>query len=318
MGTTKIDWCDYTWNPVTGCTPCSPGCEHCYAAGIARRFWGERPFSEVRWHEERLSEPLSWRRPGRVFVCSMGDLFHPDVPAEFIADVFDIMASAGLSCRKRHEHDEECWQGEGHTYLVLTKRPERMQQVLSEQIHQAMRDWPGDRCLSMAMEVGDWPLPNVWLGVTVCNQAEADAKIPLLLQTPAARRFVSIEPMLGPVDLAHLHVGTHGALIDCLAGDVMTAKGEIYAAAPSALDWVIVGGETGAGARPMHPNWVRGVRDQCQATGVPFFFKSWGKWAPTGLTIVDSTETWAEMQRYGHKASAGHLLDGVELRQFPA
>lgn len=295
MGRTDIEWTDYTWNPVTGCTPCSPGCEHCYAAGIAKRFWKDRPFSEVRCHEDRLHEPLSWRRPGRVFVCSMGDLFHPDVPTEFIIRVWQKIAALD------------------HTFLILTKRPQRLLEFTQM----------GTEQMARAREMGNpwmeiWPR-HVWLGVTACNQAEADAKIPILLETPAARRFVSIEPMLGPVDLGKW-LG-----LELFEGDssVGIPGPNVIQTETPAIDWVIVGGETGPGARPMHPDWVRGVRDQCVAAGVPLFVKQWGEWSevyPRGRNLSYMHETMigrTVMYRVGRKA-AGHLLDGREWREFPS
>ena len=223
---TQIEWCDATWNPITGCTPCSPGCEHCYARRMLARHLPGMGHSgdpgEVTFHSDRMEVPLHWRKPRRVFVCSMSDLFHKDVPARWVRTVFSFMARAPQ-----------------HTYLLLTKRAERA------------RSWFG---LNNAF--GQIP-ENVWLGVTACNQAEADAKIPVLLQTPAALRFASIEPMLGPVDLDRwLRVRRAGYM--------------------PALDWVICGGETGAGARPMLDWWAMAVMRQCLATSVPFFYKGAG------------------------------------------
>lgn len=236
--TTKIEWTDATWNPVTGCTPCSPGCEHCYAKRMAARFpqvhGGE--FETILTHPDRMDQPLHWRKPRRVFVCSMGDLFHELMGRDDIAAVYRMMAL--------------CPQ---HTFLVLTKRIHIANTVLTDWAHSRMR-----------REGTAAPLPNVWLGVTVCNQAEADAKIPVLLATPAALRFVSIEPMLGPVAL-------NRALPDAQS----RGNGDAY------LDWVICGGETGPGAREMRVEWARALRNQCVAAAVPFFFKGWGiKLAP--------------------------------------
>lgn len=248
--TTRIEWTDATWNPVTGCTPCSPGCDHCYAAAMAARFpqvhgyvymseaddpeRGEpQTFGRVRFHGNRLMQPLHWRTPRRVFVCSMGDLFHPDVPTDWRTRVWDVMESAS-----------------GHTFQVLTKRPEAMLDYMT---------WYGHM------------LPNVWLGVTVCTQAEADVKIPVLLDTPAALRYVSIEPMLGTVDLRQEWFCGFEACRDhgkapCDHPDCESRR----------LRWVICGGETGPGARALNADWVRSVRDQCVTAGVPFFFKGRG------------------------------------------
>ncbi|HZU87410.1 MAG TPA: phage Gp37/Gp68 family protein [Anaerolineaceae bacterium] len=253
MGNTQIEWADKVWNPVTGCTPVSAGCAHCYAERIAKRFWKDRPFSKVMCHEDRLDDPLRWKKPARVFVNSMSDLFHPDVPALFTHRVFQTM----LKCPQ-------------HTFMILTKRPGEMIQY-----------------------VPVFPLGNVWLGVSVEDQKTADERIPLLLQTPAAVRFVSCEPMLGPVNLTnlygHIQIGEHVDLcVNALAGKYAPAwagrktrtdksLAELYA---GKLDWVICGGESGPGARPMHPDWVMGLRDQCTSADVPFFFKQWGEWHP--------------------------------------
>lgn len=275
---TKIEWCDATWNPITGCTPCSPGCEHCYAANMVRRFphlhgyyddpaptgQGDQvefhgvanptPFATVQFHPERLGAPLHWRRPRRVFVCSMGDLFHEDVTGEWRRRVALVMAN--------------CPQ---HTFLMLTKRPQYV------------------GAFNRATEYVGGVEPNWWLGVTVCNQAEANEKIPVLLQTPAALRFVSIEPMLGPVNLGGM-IGQGAHCPHCGDIDLVDEDGCCRTCGRDAIwygvDWVICGGETGAGARPMHPRWVRSLRDQCEAAGVPFFFKGWGDWAPFATTAV--------------------------------
>lgn len=229
---TKIEWCDATWNPITGCTPCSPGCDHCYAAILARRFpglhdagnplWPAMPFYRQQFHPERLDKPLHWRKPRRIFVGSMTDMFHDAMRPDWLISVLNIILTAD-------------W----HTYMLLTKRPQNVGAAL-------------------------WELPNVWLGVTVCNQAEADAKIPVLLQTPAALRFVSVEPMLGAVDLEKFL---------CARTD---KNGEPIGLRRDGIDWVICGGETGPGARKTHWTWPNDLRDQCAATGVPFFYKGWG------------------------------------------
>lgn len=305
MGTTKIEWADRVWNPVTGCTKVSEGCRNCYAERIAKRFWGERPFSQVQCHKDRLDDPLHWRKPRRVFVDSMSDLFHPDVPDEFIFRVFKIMEM------KKH-----------HTFIILTKRPDRMKSLCKP-------FWREDGKLityPCGMGVGGYTLPNVWLGVSVENQKTADERIPLLLQTPAAVRFVSIEPMLGPVNL-------NWWLEKCSAcGEPVSLDsrwrypiGHVETIPDPQIDWVICGGETGPGARPMHPDWARSVRDQCQAAGVPFFFKGFGQWRPSkyplfpvenkdpdgGCTFEDGTQV------IRLKSKAGRLLDGQEWNEFP-
>lgn len=274
---TGIEWTDATWNPVTGCAKVSAGCKHCYA----ERNWGRlqhlpayagRAFTDVATHADRLLQPLSWKRPRRIFVNSMSDLFHQDIHDDFIGMVFRTMARAPQ-----------------HTFQVLTKRAERMQHLLT---HPKTRGFVGD---------APWPLPNVWIGVSVEDQATADKRIPLLLDTPAAVRWISAEPLLAPIDLAE-H-GLHGG--------------------PGQLDWVVVGGESGPKARPMHPEWARGLRDQCSAAGVPFLFKQWGEWLPSDAE--DQPVYRGEHRHLGEhwhafkigKKLAGRLLDGVFHDVYP-
>lgn len=278
--TTGIEWVrnpdgtkGRTWNPILGCTHVSEGCDNCYAARLASGRLKHRAEYEglaeggkftgkVRLLPERLDAPLRVREPTTWFVNSMSDLWHDEVPADFIAEVFGVMAVAG---RYRH-----------HVFQVLTKRPGRMASVLGtdafrDKVASAAYRWAKDRTAAGALaddiypesrfiggQPTHWPLPNVWLGVSVESQKWADVRIPKLLETPAAVRFLSCEPLLGPVNLAGL-----------LQGDARVG-----------IDWVIVGGESGPGARPMHPDWARSLRDQCVAAGVPFFFKQWGEWAP--------------------------------------
>lgn len=246
---TGIEWTDATWNPVTGCTKVSAGCDHCYAETIAHRFTGSKAYPngfQVTLRPERLDQPLRWKRPRRIFVNSMADLFHDDVPDEYIAQVFAVMAAA--------PH---------HTFQVLTKRHARMRSLLnSDGFLDAVTEADGREgyCATAGLTTYTWPLPNVWLGVSTENQKWANIRIPALLDIPAAVRFISAEPLLGPIDL-----------------DAIPVRG------PD-LDWVIVGGESGPGARPMHPDWARSLRDQCTAAGVPFLFKQWGEYAPGRIT----------------------------------
>lgn len=304
---TGIEWTDATWNPVEGCSMAKGsekgGCLNCYAArtalrrpesGLAvMRDSGPRWTGKVGLVEKRLEIPLHWRAPRRIFVNSMSDLFHESLPDEAIDRIFAVMAN----CKQ-------------HTFQVLTKRPERM-------VRWASRDVMGVRLqtawgLIRGTGWGNgsarpWPLPTVWLGVSVEDQPTADARIPLLLQTPAAKRFISYEPALGALDIRRW----------------LTSQDEcIYVAGKPTrgLDWGICGGESGLGARPMHPDWARSIRDQCVAAGVPFFFKQNGEYAsvsevagpgahhhfPDGVTV----------RRVGKK-KAGALLDGREWRQFP-
>ncbi len=276
---TKIDWADEVWNPTVGCEKVSPGCAHCYAEKWAARLagMGQDVYKDVinehgQWNHivfmlpKRLDIPARWKKPRRIFVDSMSDLFHPGVTDWFIKQVFGVMEA-----------------NPQHTFMVLTKRAQRM----------SLLDLP--------------ELPNVWLGVSVENQAVADERLPWLMMTPAGMRFVSCEPLLGPVDLfAH------------------TGETEPIDPYPQKLDWVICGGESGPGARPMHPDWARSIRDQCQDAGVPFFFKQWGEWWPgeQGRLYDISTNlktSWTdgqEMYRIG-KHAAGHLLGGREWRDMP-
>ena len=236
MNKTKIAWCDYTWNPVSGCTKVSEGCRNCYAASIAKRFWGERRFSDVICHEDKLNEPLKVKKPARVFVNSMSDLFHPDVSYDFAIDVFYRMALFNRN-----------------TYIVLTKRPERMIEFFKKW-DDAIMVWQ-----SIGRPYFKFPLRNVWLGVSIENQQTADERIPLLLQTEAAVRFVSYEPALGPVDFYKAC-----GLDSHIAPQFSWIKG-------NGIDWVIMGCESGPKRRPMSLDWARSMRDQCQDANVTFF-----------------------------------------------
>jgi protein gp37 len=254
------------WNPVRGCSKVSPGCEHCYAEVMAARFpWGKPVTANGRWSgkiqllPEKLAEPLGWKKPCRVFVNSVSDLFHDGVPEEFIRAVFTTMARA-----------------RAHTFLVLTKRPRRMLDVMSA--------WERDG-LTLREGCGV-VLPNVWLGVTAEDQARADERIPVLLQTPAAVRFVSVEPMLGAVDLSRFMWPTHwhwdakfktpeaalaaGAFAERQRQSLVHADCRF-------IDWAIVGGESGTKARPLDLAWARSIQGQCRAAGVPYFFKQMGR-----------------------------------------
>ena len=229
----KIEWTDSTWTPVTGCTKTSPGCKHCYAETFAERWRGtpghpyEQGFDLKLW-PDRLGLPLSWKKPRTIFVNSMSDLFHEEIPTAFIEKVFAAMTAAS-------------W----HVFQVLTKRADRLADIA------ATLTWPS----------------NVWMGVSI-ETARYAWRVDRLRTVPAAVRFLSIEPMLEPIDGLDLH----------------------------GIDWVIVGGESGPGARPLNPDWVRGIRQQCQKSGVPFFFKQWG-----GV----------------HKKKAGRTLDGLTWDELP-
>lgn len=273
-----IEWTDATWNPVT-CTKVSAGCKNCYAERLFHRAYGReaimtpsghyhdgkellgariREFTDISIHPERLDQPLRWKKSRRIFVNSMSDLFHEGVPDDFIGKCFYIMAHAAH-----------------HTFQVLTKRPERMERWFNEFLwlknQLRKEDYPAPTFFGSG-----WPLKNVWLGVSVEDQATANDRIPLLLQTPAAVRFVSYEPALGPVNLQSIDTG------DAILYPLRTwidVEGRGRAPCPR-IDWIIAGGESGPNARPSHPDWFRSVRDQCAAAGVPFFFKQFGEWLP--------------------------------------
>ncbi|MDE2096717.1 MAG: phage Gp37/Gp68 family protein [Patescibacteria group bacterium] len=272
----NIDWCDATWNPVTGCSHVSPGCERCYAEALSlRRGWSKHPWGaqyaaeNVVLHPDRLDQPLHWKKPRRVFVNSMSDLFHEQVPWDFIAKVFAIM--------------QRCPR---HTFQILTKRPERMQAFVSDVDERAGH--------LIRADGNNWPLPNVWLGVSVEDQRRADERIPLLLQTPAAVQFVSYEPALGPVDFSkYLRCcpSCGQPRPDRYADSCAYCEGGHFG-----IDWLICGGESGPNHRPFDLDWARSARDQCQAAGVKFFFKQVG-----GIT----------------PKAGGRLLDGCEWNEYP-
>lgn len=258
-----IEWTDATWNPVTGCTKVSPGCAHCYAETFAERFRGVpgHPFAQgfdIKLWPERLALPLRWKEPRRIFVNSMSDLFHEAIPDKFIEKIFEVMTQA--------DH---------HVFQVLTKRAERMAAWTRSKFSGS-----GDptRQPGCGQKNGPNPWPgHVWLGVSVENQ-RFTSRIRYLKQTAAPIRFLSIEPLVGPVDL-------EGWMLE-------------------GIRWVIVGGESGPHARPVKPEWVFKIREQCQKHRVPFFFKQWGTYDPSG-------------KRVGKKA-AGRILDGRTWDEMPA
>ncbi len=250
---TSIEWTDQTWNPVSGCSKVSGGCKNCYAERLFPRPYPGRKFTDVRCHPERLDKPLHWRRSRRVFVNSMSDLFHDDVPDDFIKLVFAAMARAPQ-----------------HVFQVLTKRPERMRTFCRDRLRagdcfgdtwsrRVRKEYCGGSVLDHSVAPYSLPLPNVWLGVSVEDQATADERIPLLLDTPAALRFVSCEPLLSAVALPWLIYG----LLDRNHYNV--------------IDWVIVGGESGSKSRPCDLRWVRDIVAQCNEAVVPCFVKQLGR-----------------------------------------
>ena len=290
----KIEWTNETWNPVRGCSRVSPGCDNCYAMRMARRQdhlggayegltrIGKRgvDWSGVaRFVPEALAQPLRWRKPRRVFVNSMSDLFHPSLTNEQIAAVFGVMAA----CPR-------------HTFQVLTKRAERMREwfewaerlgAASTPIRIALgaREFIDEARINGCHgdEIAPWPLPNVWIGVSTEDQRRADERIPHLLATPAAVRFVSAEPLLGPIDfgsipanLPTLPGGEVGDWFDALNGTSEGPDGSTSSADYPTLDWVIPGGESGNGARQCDVEWVRSIVRQCRNAGVACFVKQLG------------------------------------------
>lgn len=302
MGKTSIEWTEYSWNPLRGvkgkwhCTKVSPGCANCYAERVNHRFGGPMytvGADTIRLDEKVLTEPLQWRKPRMVFVCSMTDLFHEDVADDMIDQVFAVMRLA-----------------KDHTFQVLTKRPERAAKWFSDVSEEfERRDYVASAALAINQDTlsskneyrvqpEDWPLPNVWLGVSCENQEMADKRIPILLQIPAAVRWVSAEPLLGPIDLWK----TSRAIdID------FTADGRAKCMLKHNIDWLVAGGESGPAARPCHPDWPRSIRDQCAAAGVPFFWKQWGEYAEP--EIVSEDRMMLGLKRVGKKL-AGRTLDG--------
>lgn len=287
MSESKIEWTDETWNPTRGCVKVSPGCANCYAERFAERFRGVKghPYEQgfdIRLVPEKLADPLKLAPGTKVFVNSMSDIFFEEIPDRFIDSVFAAMADAPHV-----------------TFQVLTKRARRMR----EYIDSTVDNWGRHGCY------WDVPLPNVWLGISAEDQQRLDERVPDLLATPAAVRWLSIEPLLGPI----------------------TA---IATAVVVSIDWVVVGGESGPRARPMHPDWARSIRDQCVEAHVPFFFKQWGEFLTAaeahnqGLNWTTSTllhghaksdpamHAAEQMARVGKKA-AGRELDGRVWDEMP-
>jgi protein gp37 len=265
---TGIQWTAATWNPTTGCDRVSPGCDHCYAMTLAKRLKGmgsvkyqadgdpstSGPGFGVAVHPGALDQPIRWKRPRRIFVNSMSDLFHKDIPESFIAEVFAVMAAAGQ-----------------HTFQVLTKRHARMRSLLSRE------DFWLDVFLIAENQYGGseraWPLPNVWLGVSAEDQPWADIRIPALNRTPAAVRFVSAEPLISPI---RLHRGHAYCPVHDFPGGFCSGP------CPDLIlpDWLIIGGESGQGARAMEIGWARSLVQECRAAGIAPFVKQLGsRWA---------------------------------------
>jgi protein gp37 len=275
MGKSKIEWTDAVWNPITGCSKVSEGCRNCYAERLWPRLramgntvYVDRNFNDVACHHERLDQPLKWKKPRKIFVNSMSDLFHEDVPDIFIIDVLSVIAEASQ-----------------HTFFILTKRPERMNEIFNHET--IANDVWLQTSRGVNAEKSPWPLKNLWLGVTAENQQRADERIPVLLQIPAAVRFVSAEPMLGLVDLSSY-------LSRCSSCNAPINKNDSswrwngicwehkcpgnhpqvgHFAANAGVDWVICGSETGPNRREACIEWIGDLCDQCEHAGVPFFLK---------------------------------------------
>lgn len=310
----KIEWTGDTWNPLIGCDKVSAGCKNCYAIktawirqhnpAMAEKYAGvveKTANGSLNWtgkismHNASLEKPFRKSQPTVYFVNSMSDLFHKDVPLLFIADVFAVMSLT-----------------ERHTYQVLTKRIDRAAEVLnSDEFKEALTNAcnrlhhefikPLEQAVYFHDEVmADYPLPNVWIGTSVEDQKAADERIPYLLQIPAAVRFLSCEPLLDEVNLTGY--------------------------TSSSIGWVIAGGESGKGARPMHPDWVRLLRDQCNKANIPFFFKQWGEYTPVHDLRCNEPgikgKQWytfdpeTSVCKVGKKA-AGRLLDGQLHDEYP-
>lgn len=341
----RIEWTEATWNPLRGCSRVSAGCQRCYAERMAARFAAEgQPYEglihpsthgwngKVRLVPEVLKQPVRWQRPRQIFVNSMSDLFHESVSDEWIDTIFGIMWACLYN---RHEHP-------GHVFQILTKRAARMRDYLMQD---RRRQWADaavhhgggldpDGIFDQTMELSKMgPHPRIWLGVSVENQAAADERIPLLLETPAAVRWLSCEPLLGPINFRWVHYA-HQASGQTYREYLNTQGAINQYEALRKIDWIVVGGESGPGARPMHPDWARTLRDQCAAAGVPYFFKQWGDWLPvdtpsdeecfaddgsdrqlTGRLVIGHAGD-HPVARIGKKR-AGRLLDGVLHDAYP-
>ncbi len=356
MGKSKIEWTDAVWNPVVGCEKVSEACKNCYAIGMAHRLAGIEHSAKkyegitkkteggrinftgkVRLDEASLLKPFQWKKGKKIFANSMGDLFHKDVPFEWIDKVFAVMALC--------PH---------HTFQILTKRPERMREYFESRVSNfnqpiedcileivrkddivfennknnawvsLFKEWVDEGGQKAYCTLSTDAMPNVWLGATVENQKTANERIPHLLACPAKVRFLSCEPLLEAIDLNGIFEdfcdGGKMSYIYPLKGYRHTTQTIKNTTIPK-IDWVIVGGESGRGARPTHPDWVRSIRDQCKEAGVPFFFKQWGEWLPAdGRRLYQYKRIDIDfetcMLKVGKHAS-GRLIDGQEHNEMP-
>lgn len=312
----KIEWTEKTWNPLAGCTRISAGCENCYAEVMAHRLMhmGQEKYADtvkktaggkIQWtgkiniDEAALSIPYKTKKPTMFFVNSMSDLFHNNVPFEFIEKVYMVMV-----------------ENSQHIFQVLTKRPKRMVEFF-EWLATGVKKVGLDSVPTQSSNIMDYlsALPNVWWGVSVEHQEAANERIPYLLKIPAVVRFLSCEPLLGYVDLTNAFWSKNQVPI-----------GELRDLLVNKIDWVIAGGESGHNARPMHPDWVIDLKNQCKEVNVPFFFKQWGEWAPVHDLRVNEKgiagKTWytfdpdTSVCKVGKKLS-GSKINGIEYKEFP-
>ena len=327
----KIEWTNETWNPVIGCSKISEGCENCYAEKMAFRLahmeWSndyrklnycnvicpdtKKWTGKTQFVKEAITKPLEWKKPRKIFVCSMGDLFHETISFESID-----MLMAIITCSPQH------------TFQILTKRPERMLEYFTQDKRKLIEGWEdasyeigisdkngepdGAACYIYNRSQDEWPLKNIWLGVTCENQQRTNERLPVLLKIPAAKKFISCEPLLGDIDFYKF------------SSSLPSDKNHPWRneAILFGIDWLIVGGETGTNASPMHPDWARNLKYQCIPAKVPFFFKGWGEYAPHMAYLNKSIKTVCHntieynMCKVG-KTKSGSLLDGVEYNEMP-
>lgn len=317
---TSAVWWDKTWNPIVGCDRVSEGCRNCWAILQAhvhyrKEFTVRREDGRIDWttrkaFPDRLEQPFHWKKPSRIAVGLMGDLYHEDFSSDFRRRIYDVV--------------ERCPQ---HTFIIVTKRPRRMHaEIMYSMIFERMRR--------------EGPLPNLWVLTSIEDQKTADERIPWILRIPAAIRGVSVEPMLGEVNLTHLPnpgFGEWQRYYDALKGEAWCVNqyGDIdRSPCEPKIHWVICGGESGSGARPVFPYWIRSIRDQCRMAGTAFFFKQWGEWShnrgtknPRRAVFVGSNgmiedgsigieDDLVLVHRVGKRA-AGRVLDGREWLEFP-
>jgi protein gp37 len=319
MAQSNIEWTDRVWNPVTGCSKVSAGCKNCYAEVMHKRLqsMGQekylQPFNQVKIWPDVLELPLKWKKPQKIFVNSMSDLFHPAVPFEFIAQVYDVMVRASQ-----------------HTFQVLTKRPERVREFF---IWLACKiKWTGhDSIPTKSKELFDYLYfpDNIWWGTSISTQKDADKNIPELLKIPGTK-WLSIEPMLEHIDITGVYSKNENGWLNIFPLNwkyMHNGMNEPAKLKYGGINWVVVGGESGKNARPLHPEWVRSIRDQCEAApnDVGFFFKQWGEYLQIHKKRVEHlSKPDKNIIKIGEdyfikvgKKEAGCLLDGVEYKEFP-